>query len=176
MAGVAEGTRAASNPRVRTARSGVPTRIGQFGAIQNAAPSFGVEVSPLIIHDANDIERGIAAVASKPNGGLIVPATPLAARYRDAITRFATQLRLPAIYSASFYVKGGGLISYGPDISDHFGALPATSTVSLRAKSRPTCRCRRRLNMRLVINMKTAKRARPRCTGLVLTRADEVIE
>ncbi len=46
--------------------------IGQFGAIQAVAPSLGVEVSPVNVRDAGEIERAIAAFARAPNGGLIV--------------------------------------------------------------------------------------------------------
>jgi putative ABC transport system substrate-binding protein len=51
--------------------------MGQFGAIQSVAPSFGVEVNPLSLRDAGEIERGIANFADSPNGGMIVRAAPL---------------------------------------------------------------------------------------------------
>ena len=51
---------------------------GQFAVIQAVAPSLGVEVSPVNVRDAGEIERAIAAFARSPNGGLIVTASGLA--------------------------------------------------------------------------------------------------
>ena len=51
---------------------------GQLGAIQAVAPSFGVELSPVNVRDAGEIERAVAAFARSPNGGLIVPASAAA--------------------------------------------------------------------------------------------------
>jgi putative ABC transport system substrate-binding protein len=94
-----------------------------LGAIQGAAPSFGVEVSPVGVRDAADIERSITAFARGSNGGLIVLGTPLAAPHRELIAALAARHRLPTVYSKRFYVTAGGLISYGPD---RRSALPAT--------------------------------------------------
>ena len=74
--------------------------IGQFGAIQSVAPSLGVEVSPVNVRDAGEIERAVAAFARSPNGGLIVTASALAAVHRDLIITLAARHKLPAVYSA----------------------------------------------------------------------------
>src|SRR5450830_1889696 len=94
--------------------------IGQFSAVQSAASSFGVEVSPVNVRDAGEIERAVAAFARASNGGLIVTASPLAVVHRDLIVALAARHKLPAVYSNRFYVTGGGLISYGPDLVDQF--------------------------------------------------------
>ena len=73
--------------------------IGQFAAIQAVAPSLGVEVSPINLRDAAEIERAIAAFARTPNGGLIVTASALAIVHRDLIIALAARHRLPAVYS-----------------------------------------------------------------------------
>ena len=96
--------------------------LGQFGAIQAVAPSFGVEVSPINVRDAGEIERAVAAFARSSNGGLIVTASALALVHRDLIITLAARHRLPAVYSDRFFVTGGGLISYGPD---HRRPVPA---------------------------------------------------
>ena len=87
---------------------------GQLGAIQAVAPSFGVELSPVNVRDAGEIERAVAAFARSPNGGLIVPASAAAQLHRDLIITLAAQHKLPAVYADRIYVTGGGLISYGP--------------------------------------------------------------
>ena len=90
--------------------------IGQWGTIQAMAPSVGVEVVPVNVRDAPEIERAVTAFARAPNGGLIVTASALAALHRDLIVTLAARHKLPAVYSVSFFVTSGGLISYGPDV------------------------------------------------------------
>ena len=94
----------------------LPAGIGQFAAIQAVAPSFGVEVSPVDVRDAAEIERAVTAFARAPNGGLIVTASASAIVHRDLIIALAARHRLPAVYSDRFFVTAGGLISYGPDL------------------------------------------------------------
>ena len=121
--------------------------VGQLGAIQGAAPSFGVEVSPVGVRDAAEIERAVAAFARGANGGLIVLTSALTRVHRELITTLATRHRLPAVYTDRAFVASGGLTSYGPDRIDHSVAQPATSTASSRARSPPTCRYKRRPSM-----------------------------
>ena len=94
--------------------------IGQFGAVQAVAPSLGVELSPVDVRDAGEIERAVAAFARRLNGGLIVTATPLAAIHRDGIIALAARHQLPVVYPYRFFVADGGLISYGPDAIDQY--------------------------------------------------------
>ena len=93
----------------------LPAGIGLLGAIQSAAPSFGVETSPVDVRDASEIERVIVDFARKPNGGLIVVASPVALLNRKLIIDVAANHRLPAVYFLKEFVKDGGLISYGAD-------------------------------------------------------------
>jgi hypothetical protein len=92
----------------------IASGIGQWGAIQTAAPSFGVELRPVDVRDTSEIERAIAAFARSPNGGLIVAGSTLAIVHRDLIVTLAARHKLPAVYSGRFFVRSGGLISYGP--------------------------------------------------------------
>src|SRR5262245_18347331 len=84
---------------------------GMFGAIQAVAPSVGVELSPIDVRDAGEIEHAVTAFARSPNGGLIVTGGPLAALHRDVILKVAARYRLPAVYTFRHYVTSGGLIS-----------------------------------------------------------------
>src|SRR6266481_5770218 len=99
----------------------IASGIGQFGAVQAVAPSLGVELSPVDVRDAPEIERAVTAFARSGNGGLIVTASALATRYRDLIITLAARHKLPAVYSRRLYVADGGLLSYGPDYVDQFG-------------------------------------------------------
>jgi putative ABC transport system substrate-binding protein len=108
------------------------------------ASAFGVELRPVGVRDAGEIERADPAFACEPNGGLIVPASPLSIVQRDLIITLAARHRLPAVYSLRFFVTSGGLISYGPDTIEPYRRAPRTLTASSRARNRPTCPCRRR--------------------------------
>ena len=100
----------------------ITSGIGQWGAISSAAPSLGVEVSPVNVRDAPEIERGVAAFARSGNGGLIVTGSPLSLIHRDLIITLAARHKLPTVYFLRPFVADGGLISYGPDLVDHVPA------------------------------------------------------
>ena len=127
---IAPGTTRAAVLRDPTITAG----IGQFAAIQTAAPSLGVEVSPINVRDAGEIERALAAFARSSNGGLIATGSPLTAVHRDLIVALAARLKLPAVYSNRFFVTNGGMISYGPDLE----RIPVTFEHSPRAE-RSSC-------------------------------------
>jgi putative tryptophan/tyrosine transport system substrate-binding protein len=99
---------------------GIASGIGQFGALQIVAPSMGVELSPVDVRDAREIERAVTAFARVPNGGLIATASGSAIIHREPIIALAARHRLPAVYSDRGSVVAGGLISYGPDRLDQF--------------------------------------------------------
>src|SRR5215470_10981851 len=85
--------------------------IGQFGAIQTAATSVGVEVSPVNVRNPGEIERSVGAFARSPNGGLIVTASGGAVLHRNLIITLAARYKLPAVYYDRYFAVAGGLIS-----------------------------------------------------------------
>ena len=93
--------------------------IGQLAGIQAVAPSFGVELTPIDVRDASEIERAITKFAG-PNGGLIISTSTGAGVHRELIIALAARLRLPSVYPYRYHVNSGGLISYGPDTVDQF--------------------------------------------------------
>jgi putative ABC transport system substrate-binding protein len=101
---------------LRTQGSGT----SQFAAVQTAAPSLRVEVNPINLRDAGEIERAVAAFARSPNGGLVVTGTLAATLHRNLIITLAARHKLPAVYPDRIFVAGGGLISYGPDRVDQY--------------------------------------------------------
>jgi putative ABC transport system substrate-binding protein len=150
--------------------------IGQFAAIQAVAPSFGVELSPVDVRDAGEIEGAIAGFAREPNGGLIVTASPLAAAHRDLIMTLAARHRLPAIYPFRFNVTSGGLISYGPDPIDQFRRAAAYVDRILKGEKPADLPVQAPTKFELAINLKTAKALGLDVPATVLARADAVIE
>ena len=117
--------------------------IGQFSAIQSAAQSLGVNLTPVSVRDAGEIERGVTEFARSDNGGLIVTSGGTAFR-RDLIIGLASRHKLPAVYPFRYYAKDGGLITYGPDPRDWSGTPRLTSIASSRERSQPICRSKRR--------------------------------
>jgi putative ABC transport system substrate-binding protein len=135
----------------------IASGIGQWGAIQTAAPSFGVELRPVDVRDASEIERAIAAFARSPNGGLIVAASTLAIVHRETIITLAARHKLPAVYSNRFFVRSGGLISYGPDsVEPHRRAAGYVDRI-LKGEKPADLPVQAPTKYELVINLKIAK-------------------
>jgi ABC-type uncharacterized transport system substrate-binding protein len=149
---------------------------GQLGAIQAVAPSFGVELSPVNVRDAGEIERAVAAFARSPNGGLIVPASAAAQLHLDLIITLAARHKLPAVYADRIYVTGGGLISYGPDRIDQYRRAAGYVDRILKGEKPADLPVQTPTKYELVINLKTAKALGLEVPATVLVRADEVIE
>jgi putative ABC transport system substrate-binding protein len=154
----------------------IASGIGQFGAVQAVAPSLGVELSPVDVRDAPEIERAVAAFASSGNGGLIVTPSPLANRHRDLIIMLAARHRLPAVYAWRYYVTDGGLISYGPDSIDQYRRAAGYVDRILKGEKPADLPVQAPTKYELVINLKTAKALGLDIPTTVLSRADEVIE
>ena len=140
------------------------------------APSFGVELSPIDVRDAGEIERAIAAFARAPNGGLIVTASPAAIAHRELIIALAARHRLPAVYPYRFFVTGGGLISYGPDQVDQYRRAAGYVDRILKGEKPADLPVQAPTKYELVINLKTAKALGLEVPPTLLARADEVIE
>jgi putative ABC transport system substrate-binding protein len=153
-----------------------PGGIGQFAAIQGAAPSVGMEVSPIGVDDAGTIERGITAFAREPNGGLIVLPQPTTVMHRDLIIKLASQFRLPAIYSGPAFVAEGGLISYAPDLVDQYRSAAGYVDRILKGEKPADLPVQAPTKFELVVNLKTAKELGLVIPQTLLATADEVIE
>jgi putative ABC transport system substrate-binding protein len=149
---------------------------GQLGAIQAVAPSVGVEVTPVDVRDAGEIERAVVAFARSPNGGLIVPASGLVIVHRDLIIMLAARHKLPAVYYYSFFVTAGGLASYGPDPHDQYRQAAGYIDRILKGEKPADLPVQAPTKYELVINLKTAKALGLTVPPTLLARADEVIE
>ena len=167
-------------PRVTRAAllrdAAIPQGTGQFGAIQSVAPSLGLEVSPVDVRDAGEIERAVADFARGSNGGLIVTGSGLAILHRQLIVTLAARYKLPATYFLRDFVTAGGLISYGPDqIDPHRRAAGYVDRI-LRGDKPADLPVQAPTKFELAINLKTAKALGLDVPQTLLARADEVIE
>jgi putative ABC transport system substrate-binding protein len=148
-----------------------------FAVIQAMAPSLKVEVTPINMRDAAEIERAVAAFARSPNGGLIVTAGAATQLYRDLILKLAARHKLPAVYNErSFVTSGGGLISYGPDFVDQYRRAAGYVDRILKGEKPADLPVQAPTKYELVININTAKTLGLEVPPTLLARADEVIE
>jgi putative ABC transport system substrate-binding protein len=155
---------------------GSSSGIGQLGAIQSAASSFGLELSLVGMSDAGEIERAVTAFARAANGGVIVTGSTPAIIHRELITTLAARHRLPAVYSARYFVTGGGLISYGPDSIDPYRRAASYVDRILKGEKPADLPVQQATKFELFINLKTAKALGLTVPDSLLARADEVIE
>ena len=156
-----------------------PTQGGSTAALaaaQAVAPSLGVEVNPVNMRDADEIERAIAAFARAPNGGLIVPAGGRTLLHRGLIITLAARHKLPAVYSNRSFVAAGGLVSYGPDFIDQYRQAARYVDRILKGEKPADLPVQAPTRYELVINVKTAKALGIEVPATLLARADEVIE
>jgi putative ABC transport system substrate-binding protein len=150
--------------------------VAQFAAIQAVAPLMSVDLHPVDVRDASEIERAVPAFARSSNGGLIVTSSPSAARHRDLITKVASAHRVPAVYSFRYYAVAGGLMSYGPDPNDPLRRAASYVDRILKGEKPADLPVQAPTKYELVINLKTAKALSLDVPATLLARADEVIE
>jgi putative tryptophan/tyrosine transport system substrate-binding protein len=167
-------------PRVTRAAvlrdASIPQGVGQFAVIQAVAPSLGIELRPVDLRNADEIERGITAFAREGNGGLIVTASGLAIVHRELIIALAARHKLPAIYFQHFFVSAGGLVAYGSDPIDPHRRAAAYVDRILKGEKPGDLPVQVATKYELVINLKTAKALGLDVPASLLARADEVIE
>jgi putative ABC transport system substrate-binding protein len=150
--------------------------VAQLAALQAVAPSLRVELVPLNVRNADEIERALAGFARSPTDGLIVTSSPMVAARRELIVELAAQHRLPAVYYARFVASSGGLVSYGPDFVDQFRLAANYVDRILRGEKPGDLPVQEPSKFELVLNLKTAKALGLEIPPTLLARADEVIE
>jgi putative ABC transport system substrate-binding protein len=155
-----------------------PTRGGgtaSLGAIQAAAAPLGMEVSAVDLRDVDAIERGVAAFAGAPNGGLVVPPAALATTHRDVIIKLAARYRLPAVYPLRVFVTDGGLVSYGPDTTDLYPRVAIYVDRILKGGNPGDLPVQFPTRYEMTINLKTAAELGLDVPERLLATADELI-
>ncbi|MGB9043874.1 MAG: ABC transporter substrate-binding protein [Pseudolabrys sp.] len=149
---------------------------GELGAMQGAAPALRVDISAVNVRNAVEFERGIAAFARQPNGGLVTLGSPVTLAHRDLIIALAARHKLPAIYTTRYFVTSGGLMSYGPDRVEIYRRAAAYVDRILKGEKPGDLPVQVPIKYELVINLKTAKALGLTAPAGLLARADEVIE
>jgi putative ABC transport system substrate-binding protein len=166
----------------RVTRGGVAREVvGQVGVAQwavigVAASQLGVELYPVDLHIAGDTESAVSEFAREPNGGLIVVVSAIAMIRRDLIVALAARHRLPAIYPYRFFVQAGGLMSYGPNLTDNYRRAASYVDRILKGEKPADLPVQAPTKYELVINLKTARALGITVPPALLARADEVIE
>ena len=150
--------------------------IGQFAAIQSVAPSFGVELRPIDVREAGEIERAVTAFARSSAGGLIVTAGSGSAIHGELIITLAARHKLPAVYSDRHFVTGGGLISYGPDRIDQYRRAATYVDRIFKGEKPADLPVQAPTKFELVINLKIARALGLTVPSSLLASANEVIE
>jgi ABC-type uncharacterized transport system substrate-binding protein len=153
----------------------MPLRPVSGGAIPHFV-FIGVEVRPVASGDDAAIERSVAAFASSPNGGLVVPGTRFGFTHRELIIKLAARYQLPAVYPSRFFVTGGGLVSYGAASTSRFRAVAGYVDRILKGEKPADLPVQVPTRFELVINLKTAKALGLAIPETLLATADEVIE
>ena len=148
----------------------------QFAAIQALAPSLNMEVTPINMRNAGEIERGITAFARSPNVGLIATATNATTVHRNLIIMLAAQHKLPAVYPARLFVANGGLVSYGFSVIEQYRKAAGYVDRILKGEKPADLPVQAPTRYELVINLKTAKALGLEVPSMLLASADEVIE
>jgi putative ABC transport system substrate-binding protein len=150
--------------------------LPQFAALQAVSASFAVELTPIGVRDATEVERGIEEFARGQNDGLIITASPLTAVRRDLIISLAAKHRLPAVYPFRYFVTAGGLMSYGADPIDQYRRAAGYVDRILRGEKPADLPVQTPVKYETVLNLKTARALDLDVPPSVLVRADEVIE
>jgi putative ABC transport system substrate-binding protein len=159
---------------LRDATQGSAT--GQFAAIQALAQSLRMEVTPINMRDAGEVERGIVAFARSPNGGLISTPSSTTAFYRKLIITLAARYKLPAVYAGRHFAADGGLISYAFDVTEQYRQAAGYVDRILKGEKPADLPVQVPTKYQTVLNMKTATALGLQVPDIVLLRADEVIE
>jgi putative tryptophan/tyrosine transport system substrate-binding protein len=162
--------------RVGVLRERGAAAIGQWAIIQAAAQSLGVELKPIELSNASDIERAVSAFARLPNGGLLVVVSAASLTHRDLIVALAARHQLPAAYAYRRFIPEGGLISYGPEIINQYRRAAGYVDRVLKGEKPADLPVQVPTKYELVINLKTAKALGLTVPASLLARADEVIE
>ena len=150
--------------------------IGQWGAIQSVAPSLSIDVIPINMLNAGEIEQAVANFARSSNGGLIVTGSGLAVANRELLVTLAARHKLPAVYYERLFVAAGGLASYGADLIEQYRQAAGYIDRILKGEKAADLPVQAPTKYELVINLKTAKALGLEVPPILLARADEVIE
>ena len=156
-----------------------PAYIGmraRFEQAQVAAPAVGLTVRSLEVRDTRELDAAFQAILREHPEALLLLVDPFTISQRRRIVEFAAEQRLPAIYESGDFVEVGGLISYGPNISDQFRRAATYVDKILRGAKPADLPIEQPTKFELEINMSAAKALGIKFPDSILLRADKVIQ
>jgi putative tryptophan/tyrosine transport system substrate-binding protein len=153
-----------------------PTWAEYLRTIEAVAAAFGVLLTPVGVSNVPEIKDKISAFAREPNSALIVLPAPVTLLHREAIIATAAQQRLPAVYPYRFFVRDGGLMSYGVNVPDLYKQAASYVDRILKGAKPADLPIQQPTKFELAINLKTAKALGLTIPPTLFARADEVIE
>ena len=156
--------------------AGTTSGVGQWGAAEAFAPSFGLELRPVNVAAEGEIERAIAKLAGESNAGIIVTNSAQSIVHRDLIIALVARHRLPTVYGQRLFTAAGGLMSYGSNSIEPYRRAASYVARILKGEKPGDLPVQNPTKFELVINLKTAKTLGLEMPGNLLARADEVIE
>jgi putative ABC transport system substrate-binding protein len=154
----------------------LPAGVAQFAILQSAASSLGIELSSIGGRDAREIEGAVTEFARSSNGGLIVLGSAVTVLHRDLIIALAARHALPAVYPGTYFVTGGGLISYSADSTDPHRRAAGYVDRILKGEKPANLPVQNPIKYELAVNLKTAKALGLKIPDRLLATADEVVE
>lgn len=152
-----------------------PANASVWKETQAAAGALGLLLHAQDVRGAQDFEGAFAHTAQARPDALLVLDDALIAMHRQHIAEFATQKHLPSVFAARESVVAGGLMSYGPSLSDLFRRAATYVDKILKGVKPADLPMEQPVKFELVINLKTAKALGLTIPTHLLMLADEVI-
>ena len=148
----------------------------RFDEAKKAAPAVGVQVRSLEVSDPRQMEAAFDAVSRDKPDGLLLLADPLTNSMRARIVEFARENKLPAIYETREFVDAGGLMSYGPNVSDNYRRAAYYVDRILKGAKTADMPIEQPAKIDLLVNLKTARELGVTIPNSILQTADQVIQ
>ena len=148
----------------------------RYGEVAKAARALSVTVEPLEVRSADDIDAALAAMNRERPDAVFVVSDALTNINRKRILDFAATNQLPAMYEFGYYVKDGGLMSYGPSLDDMWARAAIYVDKILKGAKAGELAVEQPTRYYLFVNLKTAKALNLPIPQPLLLRADEVIQ
>jgi putative tryptophan/tyrosine transport system substrate-binding protein len=145
-------------------------------SVETAAAKLGLGTVQARIHELADIEPVLTGLGHEPVVGLILPPDTFTGFHHKLIVELAARYRLPAIYPFGYFAAAGGLVSYGPDVTDQFRRATAYVDRIFRGEAPGDLPVQQPTKFEFVINLKTAKALGLTVPNTLLVAADQVIE
>jgi putative ABC transport system substrate-binding protein len=156
-------------------RAGSPRLEQGFKEDETVAKGLGFRLQSILVKEADDLESAFNAAKSAGIQALTFPPSTFLSTNRTRFIELAAKIRRPAIYPGTPYAEAGGLMSYGPDISDNWRRAAGYVDKILKGTKPADLPVQQPMRFEFAINLKTAKQIGLTIPPNVLVRADKVI-